>query len=55
MSTESQRKKSVRIMKWGGDDIYSWSMFLNGREVYSGMSKSEASWRRNRYIESGEL
>jgi hypothetical protein len=35
------------IRKSGGDDMYSWALFDNGRELYNGMSRSEAQWRRD--------
>lgn len=49
------RKKAARIAKWGGDDAYSWALFIGGRQAYNGMSRSEASWRRDRYVSTGEL
>lgn len=52
---EKRRKKEAAIRKSGGDDLYSWALFINGRDVYNGMSRSEAQWRRDRYIRSGEL
>lgn len=41
--------KSVRfsIRKHGGDDMYSWALFDRGRMLYNGMSRSEATWRRD--------
>lgn len=53
--TALSRTKNVRIRKHGGDDAYSWSLFIGGREAYSGMDRNEAEWRRRRYIESGTL
>lgn len=49
------RTKQVRIRKWGGDDKYSWSIFVNGHEAYNGMDRNEAEWRRKRYINEGKL
>lgn len=49
------RKKASRIGKYEGDDLYSWALFINGRANYTGMSRSEASWRRDRYVEDGTL
>jgi len=51
---QKNRVKRVRIRKWEGDDTYSWAMFVDGRVIYSGMSKSEAEWRRRRFIDEGE-
>lgn len=50
---QKTRSKQVSVRKSGGDDAYSWAMFVNGREVYNGMSKSEATWRKNTYIKDG--
>lgn len=56
MTTDQKaRKRHVRIAKSGGDHAYAWALFVHGREAYNGMSRSEASWRRTRYIETGEL
>lgn len=52
---QKTRKKEVRINKFEGDDIYSWALFYNSQPVYTGMSKSEAIWRRDRYINEGKL
>lgn len=52
---QRDRKKRAKIAKSGGDDRYSWALFIDGREVYSGMDRSEATWRRDRYIATGEL
>lgn len=52
---QKARKKQVRIAKHGGDDMYSWALFLNNRVAYSGMSRSEATWRRDRYINNGNF
>lgn len=49
------RKKEATIRKSGGDDKYSWTLFINGRDVYNGMGRFEAAWRRDRYIDSGTL
>ena len=52
---EATRKKIAKIRKYKGDDKYSWALFIDGRVVYSGMSRSEATWRRDRYIREGKL
>lgn len=52
---QKARKKAARIAKWGGDDAYSWALFIHGRQAYNGMSRSEAAWRRDRYVSTGEL
>lgn len=52
---QKQRRKEVRIAKHEGDDVYSWALFRHNFPVYTGMSRSEASWRRDRYISDGTL
>ena len=41
----------VRIRKHGGDDAYSWALFVDRRPVMTGMDASEARWRRKRKID----
>ena len=43
-------EKRVKMRKSGGDDAYSWSVFVDGREKWNGMSRDEASWRRKNEI-----
>jgi hypothetical protein len=38
----------TRISKSGGDDRYSWAVFLDGRRVVAGLSRDEAQWHRRR-------
>lgn len=52
---EKERRRHSRIAKWEGDDVYSWALFVRGRVSYSGMSRSEAKWRRDRYVKEGVL
>lgn len=52
---ESRRRKDSAVKKWEGDDRYSYALFVNGRVAYSGMDLGEAKWRRDRYIQTGEL
>lgn len=35
----------VKIAKYMGDDAYSWAVFLDGRPVMTGLSRSEAQYR----------
>lgn len=49
------RKKRARIAKHEGDDVYSWALFIDGRVAYNGMSRSEATWRRDRFIMENDL
>lgn len=55
VSDAQQRKRHSRIGHFEGDDVYSWALFIDGHPVYTGMSKSEAAWRRKRYIEENKL
>jgi len=36
----------VKIRKDGGDDAYSWALFVDGRMKWNGMTRSEAKWRK---------
>lgn len=40
-------RKSTGLASCGGNDMYSWAVFVNGRLKWDGMSKSEAIWRRD--------
>lgn len=51
----NDRKKHTRIQQVDGDDGYQWCLIVRGRIVYSGMTRSEAVWRRDRYINEGVL
>lgn len=42
----------VKVRKSGGDDRYSWALFIDGREKWNGMSRDEAAWRRKQEIEA---
>lgn len=53
--TPKDRRKIAGIKKHEGDDLYSWALFINGRVAYSGMSRKEASWRKTRFIDEGQL
>lgn len=52
---QKARKRRSAYRKWQGDDMYSWALFIDGRVAYSGMSQSEAKWRRDRYVNDGTL
>lgn len=41
----SQSRK-VTMRKYGGDDQYSWAVFVDGRPFWTGLSKREASYYR---------
>jgi hypothetical protein len=36
----------VTARKYGGDDLYSWAVFLDGAPVMTGLSKSEVPYYR---------
>jgi len=42
------KKPRVTMRKHEGDDLYSWAVFVDGRVKWNGMSRSEATWRRDR-------
>lgn len=46
-AAEKNIAKRVTMRKSGGDDKYSWSVFVDGREKWNGMDRREATWRRN--------
>lgn len=41
-------RKRVTYRKHGGDDRYSWSVFVDGIEKWNGMCRREAEWRARR-------
>ena len=41
------RLPQVTIRKYMGDDAYSWAVFVDGRVVYSGESRSTAQYLRD--------
>lgn len=56
MNTEQRaRQRRVRIRQVGGDDGYQWCLIIDGVARYSGMTRSEAEWRRKRFIDTGEM
>lgn len=38
----------VVMRKSGGNDSHSWAVFVDGRMKWNGMSRSEASWRKQK-------
>jgi hypothetical protein len=42
----------VTTAKFGGDDALSWAVFLDGRPVATGCSKSEAAYHRDQIRKS---
>ncbi len=47
---ERAAAKRVRIRKHGGDDRYSWAMFVDGRITYAGSDQYQAQADRRRAI-----
>lgn len=47
------KRKRVVARKSGGDDKYSWSVFVDGVEKWDGMCRREAEWRVQ--VERGKL
>lgn len=41
----------VKVRKSGGDDLYSWAVFVDGRERWNGMSRDCATYYRKKEIE----
>ena len=48
--TKAQATRAVTMRKSGGNDRYSWAVFVHGREKWNGMDRNEASWRRREEI-----
>jgi len=51
----TKRTHRARIRQVGGDDGYQWCLIIDGIARYSGMTRSEAEWRRRRFIDTGEM
>lgn len=50
--TRARAMRMVRISKHGGDDAYSWALFVGGVLRFAGMDKREATWRRQRAVDN---
>ena len=44
-------KKRVTAKKYMGDDLYSWAVFLDGRPVMTGISKSQVKYYKKQVRE----
>jgi hypothetical protein len=44
----------VKARKFGGDDAYSWAVFVDGRMFVSGESKQQAQWLKKKFIKELE-
>lgn len=40
-------QRRVKMRKYQGDDLYSWAVFVDNFPKWTGMSRSEASWRKD--------
>ena len=38
------KKYGITAKKYGGDDMYSWAVFVKGRPMMTGLGKSEVSY-----------
>lgn len=52
MSTSVPRRiaRRVRIRQIDGDDGYQWCLTVDGQVTYTGMTRSEAEWRRQKKL-----
>jgi hypothetical protein len=48
------KKHKITSKKYGGDDIYSWAVFKDGRPVVTGCSRNEADYYKKRTAEESE-
>ena len=39
-------KPKITARKHGGDDAYSWAVFINGRPAFTGLSRSQVAYYR---------
>lgn len=39
-------KPKITAKKWGGDDAYSWAVFVNGRPAVTGLLRSQVAYYR---------
>jgi hypothetical protein len=46
------KKYGITARKYGGDDCYSWAVFLWGKPVYTGMGRSEVDYYKRQVLES---
>jgi len=44
------KKHGITARKHGGDDAYSWAVFVNNRPVIEGLSKSEVSYYKQQVL-----
>jgi hypothetical protein len=46
-------ERRVTARKAHGDDAYSWAVFVDGKEVYNGLSKSEVPYYKAEAVKHG--
>jgi hypothetical protein len=44
-------KYKITARKFGGDDAYSWAVFVNGSPVVTGLSRSEVAYHKKHITE----
>lgn len=49
------RHKASTCRQVGGNDGRQYALIVNGRALYQGMTRTEAKWRRDRYVSAGTL
>ena len=37
-------KPKITAKKYGGDDAYSWTVFINGRPAFTGLARSQVAY-----------
>lgn len=48
------KKYRITAKKYGGDDSYSWAVFIKGQPFVTGLSRGEVDYYKRRAIESVE-
>jgi hypothetical protein len=49
------KRHVVTARKHGGDDAYSWAVFLDGRPVITGLSRQEVPYWKSRIREEASM
>lgn len=44
-------KSRITVGKYGGDDLYSWAVFVDGEPVICGLSRREVPYHRKQVAE----
>lgn len=48
------KKYKITARKYGGDDSYSWAVFIKGQPFVTGLSRGEVDYYKRRAIEHNE-